>query len=72
MRDLNQDSSAVTGFRVTTARSAMGKVDEDLQSLQYDIVRLLTLNVNYEADAASIVFVTGIVQSLLDWESIVH
>ena len=72
MRDLNQYPCAIAGFRIATASAAMSEVDKNLQSFQYDIVRLLTLYVNYEANAASVVFVTGVIKSLLDWESIIH
>ena len=72
MRDLNQYPRAVAGFRIATAGATMGEVDKYLQSLQHDIVRLLTFDVDYEADTTSVVFVSGIVKSLLDWESIFH
>jgi hypothetical protein len=72
MWNLNQDARAIAGFRIATAGATMGEVDKYLQSLQYDIVGLLAFNINHEADTAGVVFVPGIVKSLLDWESIVH
>ena len=47
----------------------MREVDKDLQSLDDDVVRLHALNIDHEADATSIVFVSWIVETLLDRES---
>ena len=47
----------------------MSQVDEDLQSLYDDVVRLHTLDIDDETDATSIVFVSRIVETLLNWES---
>ncbi len=43
VRDLDQDARAVAGLRIAAARAAMRQVDEDLQSLGDDVVRLLRL-----------------------------
>jgi hypothetical protein len=40
-----------------------------LQSLFDDVVRLDALYVDHETDATSIVFVSRIVKTLLNWES---
>jgi hypothetical protein len=69
MRDLDQDSGAVARLRVASARAAMSQVDEDLQSLFNDVVRLLALNINDKTDATGIVFVAWIVETLLNRES---
>ena len=69
VRDLNQDSGAVARFRIAAAGAAMRQVDEDLQSLDDDVVRLLALDVDHETDATSIVFVSRVVETLLNWES---
>ena len=69
MRDLDQDSGAVARFRVASARAPMSQVDEDLQSLFNDVVRLLALNINDKPDATGIVFVAWIVETLLNRES---
>ena len=47
----------------------MRQVDQDLQPLENDLVRLLALNVDHEADATSVVFVSRVVETLLDWEA---
>ena len=69
VRDLNQDSSAVARFRIAAAGAAMSQVDQDLQSLDDDVVRLHALNIDHETDATGIVFVSRIVETLLNWES---
>jgi hypothetical protein len=47
----------------------MGQVDQDLKPLGDNIVGLDALNVDHETDATSIVFVSRIVKTLLNWES---
>ena len=47
----------------------MSEVDEDLQSLDDDVMRLHALNIDYETDATRIVFVSRIVETLLNWEA---
>ena len=65
VRNLNQDAGAVAGFRIAAAGAAMRQVDEDLQSLGDDVVRLLALDVDDEADTAGVVLVLRIVETLL-------
>jgi hypothetical protein len=69
VRDLNQDSSAVARFRIAAASAAMREVDQDLQALGDDVVRLHALDIDHETDATSVVFVSWIVETLLNWES---
>ncbi len=69
VRDLNQDSRAIARLRIASASAAMSQVDEDLQSLDDDVMRLLALNIDDETDATSIVFVSWIVETLLNRES---
>ena len=64
VRDLDQHAGAVAGFRIAAARSAMRQVDQDLDALDDNVVRFLTVKVDDEAHAAGIVLVAGIVQSL--------
>jgi len=47
----------------------MSEVDKDLQSLDDDVMRLHALNIDYETDATCIVFVSWIVETLLNRES---
>ncbi len=69
VRDLNQDSSAIACFRIASARAAMSEVDEDLQSLDDDVMRLHALNIDHKTDATCIMLVSWIVETLLNWES---
>jgi hypothetical protein len=45
------------------------KVDQDLQSFEDNLVRLLALNMDHEADATSVVLVSRVIQTLLDREA---
>ena len=68
--DLNQDSSAIAGFRIAAAGAAMRQIDEDFESLEDDLVRLLAFDVDHEAKTAGIVLITGVLQTLLHGESV--
>ena len=57
IRHLEEDAGAVPGVRLTPARAAMLQVDEHLQRLLHDGVRLLALDVRDEPDAARVVLV---------------
>ena len=35
-------------------------------------MRLLTFDVNHESDTAGVVLISGVVKSLLNWESVIH
>ncbi len=62
--DLDQDARAVAHQLVGADRTAVVQVFEDLQTLLDDRVALLALDVGHEADAASVMFVLGVVQAL--------
>ena len=47
----------------------MCQVDENLQALGDDVVGLYALDVDHEANAAGVVFVSRVVETLLNWES---
>jgi hypothetical protein len=64
MRNLNQDSGAVTGFRIAPTRSTVGEIDENLDSLLDDLMALLTANAGDKTHAASVVFVRWVVKTL--------
>ena len=64
VRNLDQDAGAVAGFRIAAAGSAMRQVDQNLDALDDDFVRFLTLDVGNEADSAGIVLMARIVKSL--------
>src|SRR5262249_57406685 len=61
---LDQYSGAVPRQGIAAARPAMRQVVEHLQPLLDDIVRFDALDIHHEADAASVVFVLGIVETL--------
>ena len=64
IRHLDHDAGAVAGVRLAAARPAVQEVDQDLDGLVHDGVRLSALDVHDEADAAGVVLVRGIVQAL--------
>lgn len=61
VRDLNQNARAVARLRIAAAGPAVAKIDQNLQTLQNDVVRLLALNVDDKADATGVVLVLGVV-----------
>ena len=64
MRDLDQNSSTISGFRVAAAGSAMGQVDQNLNALLNDLVTLLATDAGHKADTAGIVLEGGIIKTL--------
>ena len=65
VRHLHEDTGAVTGVRLTSARAAVRQIEEYLQSLRNNRARLLTLYVHDETDATGIVFVARVIEALL-------
>ncbi len=64
VRHLQQQAGAVTGVGLAAARAAVLEIDEELQALLDDVVRLLPLQVDDEADAARVLLVLRVVESL--------
>jgi hypothetical protein len=64
MRDLHEDARAVAGERVGSGGAAMGQVFEDLQAVLDDLAAWPAFEIGDETDAASIVLVLRIVESL--------
>ena len=64
MGNLRQNAGAVAGQRIAAAGAAMRQVDQDLQARADDLVALLAVHVDDEADAAGVVLVGRIVQAL--------
>ena len=64
VRDLNQHAGAIPGFRIAAAGPAVRQVDEDLDTLEDDVVRLLTVDAGDKAYAAGLVFMARIVKTL--------
>ena len=61
---LREDARAVAGIGLAAARAAVLQVDEDLQRLLHDRVRAAALDVRDEADAARIVFMCRVIETL--------
>ena len=64
VRNLGQYAAAVAERRVGADGAAMVEVDENLQALFEDRVRLAVLHVGDEADAAGIMLVGGVIETL--------
>ena len=64
VRHLDEDAGAVAGVDLAAARAAVLQVHQDLQRLLHDGVRLAALDVDDEADAAGVVLVHGVVETL--------
>ena len=69
MRNLDENAGAVAGFRVATAGSAVGQVDEDLDTFDDDVVRFVALDVGDEADPTGIVLMMRVIETLSGWQS---
>ena len=64
VRNLDQNAGAVARLRVAAAGSAVRQVQQNLDALQDDVVRLLALDAGHEADAAGVALMARIVQAL--------
>jgi len=62
--DLDQDAGAVARLGIAAAGPAVGQVDQDMDALDDNVVRLLALDAGDKADAASITLMTRIVEPL--------
>src|SRR5690606_36501452 len=65
VRHLQQHARAVAGIRFGAAGTAVIEVREDLQALLQDLVRFAPLRIDHEADAASVVLVSRVIEALL-------
>ena len=72
VRHLNENARAVAGVRFAADRAAMIQVDENLQGVAHQLVRLLALHVDDEAQPARIVLELRIVESLFRWCAQTH
>ena len=64
VRHLHQDAGAVAHARIGADRAAMFEIAENLNRVGDDLMRLLSLDVGDEADAAGILVERGIVETL--------
>jgi hypothetical protein len=68
--NLDQDASAIAGFRIASTGAAMGKVEKDLNPLADDVVTLLAIDAGDEPDTAGIMLVRGVVETLCGRQAI--
>ena len=61
MGDLSENAASVAERGIGPDRAAMVEIDQNLQTLLQDFVRLAVLHVGDEADAAGIVLLRGVV-----------
>ena len=64
VRELDQDAGAVTGQRIGADRAAVVQIDENLDALANDLMRLAVLDIGDKADTAAVMFVLWVVQAL--------
>ena len=64
MRDLGQHAAAVAERGIRAHRAAVVEVDQNLQALFEDVMRLAVLHVGHKANAAEIMLFGGIVEPL--------
>ena len=64
VRNLDQDAGAIAGFRIAAAGAAMGQIQQDLNSLANDVVTLVAADAGDKPDAAGIVLVRRVVETL--------
>ncbi len=67
MWNLNENARAVAGLRIAAAGSAMGEINQDLNALADDFVRLLPVEIDHETHAAGVVLMTGVIEPLATW-----
>src|SRR6185369_7912206 len=67
VRNLDQEAGAIGKLGIPTHRAAVREVAQHRESLLDDGVRLPPLDVRYEADAAGVVLVLGVVETLGLW-----
>lgn len=63
--DLDGDAGSVARARIAAAGSAVGEVDEDLNTLLDDVVGRDALEIGDKAHATGIFFMSGVIQALL-------
>lgn len=65
MRDLDEDAGAIARSRIATARSAVRQVNKNFNAFLYNLVRFLPAEVYNKTHPAGVMFVAGIVETLL-------
>ncbi len=67
--NLHQHAGAIADQRIGADRAAMGQVFKHAQAVGDDLVRAHALHVDDEADAARIVLVARVVETLALWQA---
>ena len=62
--NLEENAGSVSGFGVAAAGSAVRQVEQDLDSFGYDVVTFMASNIRDESDAAGVVLLRRMVQTL--------
>jgi hypothetical protein len=70
--DLQQNTCAITGQWIGPHRTAMSQVFQNLQTLTHHVMALLALDMGDKAHSTSIALLARIVQTLLDWQTLLH
>ncbi|SPP65863.1 hypothetical protein NITLEN_40336 [Nitrospira lenta] len=68
MRNLKQNTRAVTGARVATLRAAVGQILKNLQALLDNRVGFLALNIDHKTHSARVFLVFRVIEALLRWK----
>jgi hypothetical protein len=64
LRDLKQNAGAVSCLGISSARAAVGQVEQHLNSLAYDVVAFAAADVGHKSYAAGIMLLRGMVKAL--------
>ncbi len=64
MRDLHQNACTVAGQRVGAHGPAVLQVEQHCEAVPHDLVAFFTLDVRDKAEAASVVFLGGLIKAL--------
>jgi hypothetical protein len=64
MWNLEQNAGPIAGLGIAPTGPAVREVEQNLDSLGYDFVTLMSANVGHEADPAGVVFLCRMVQAL--------
>src|SRR5580765_4340511 len=70
--NLDQDSRSIAGFRIAPAGTAVGQVQEHLNSLTNDVVALVTADACDKPDSTGVVLVRGVVKALGGWKAVIR
>jgi hypothetical protein len=64
VRNLDQHTRAIAGFGIAAGSAPVSEIDQDLDTLQNDVMRTMAFYAGHKTDATGIVFVTGMVEAL--------